>query len=55
MQMNESDEHWAKACVSIRDSSELQSNVILERRSHEQKEPQPMMSTDEGMQIDESD
>jgi hypothetical protein len=55
MKKNESDEQEANAFVSIDESAEPDSNVMVERDWHTSKHSLPRVSTEEGMQIDESD
>jgi hypothetical protein len=55
MQIDESDEQDQKADSSIDESREPDSNVTLERDLHPWKQYLPSFSTEEGMQIDESD
>jgi hypothetical protein len=55
MQIDESDEQDKKADSSIDESFEPDSNVTVERDSHPEKQLLPSFSTEEGMQIDESD
>jgi hypothetical protein len=52
MQMEESDEHEQKACVSIRERCEPLSNVTDERFAQSLKQPAPRLSTDAGTQIE---
>jgi hypothetical protein len=53
--MDESDEQQQNAFSSIDDSFEPDSNVTVERDSHSEKDSFPSFSTEEGIQIDESD
>jgi hypothetical protein len=55
MRIDESDEQCKNARPSIRASLEGVSNVTIESASHPMKHFQPSSSTDDGMQIDESD
>jgi hypothetical protein len=42
-----------KVLGSIHESREPRANVTVERKEHREKQPWPMVSTLEGMQIDE--
>jgi hypothetical protein len=55
MQIDESDEQRPNADRSIDESLESDSNVTVERDSHSRKDELPSVSTEEGIQIDESD
>jgi hypothetical protein len=54
MQIDESDEQQANGELAIDESLEPDSNVTNERDLHPEKQPRPTVSTEEGMQIDES-
>jgi hypothetical protein len=53
--MVESDEHLENADSSIHESSESDSNVTVERDLHPPKQYSQIVSTEEGIQIVESD
>jgi hypothetical protein len=53
--IDESDEQSSNAELSIHESLESDSNVIVERESHPQKQSSQIVSTEEGIQIDDSD
>jgi hypothetical protein len=55
IEIDESAEQCEKADLSIRTSFASGSTVTDERSSHPVKAPSPMTSTDEGMQIGESE
>jgi hypothetical protein len=58
-EINESDRHWEIASFltskSREDVVEPLSNVSFERASQPRKHPRPMISTDQGRQIEKSD
>jgi hypothetical protein len=53
--MDESDEQFQNAASSIHESLEGDSNVTSRRDAHSANDWPPNFSTDEGMQIDDSD
>jgi hypothetical protein len=55
MQIDESDEHPENTSGSIDESLEPDSNVTVERDSHAEKQLLESLSTEAGMQIDESE
>jgi hypothetical protein len=55
MQIDESDEQHQNPDSPIAEKLESNSNVTFERDLHSPKQRRPSVSTDEGMQIDESD
>jgi hypothetical protein len=55
MQIDGSDEQAQEAEFSMRESVEPRSNVTLESLLHSQKQHLQKISTDEGMQMDDSD
>jgi hypothetical protein len=55
MQIDESDEQNQNADLSMNESLETDSNVSVERDLQPKKHVSPSTSTEEGMQIDESD
>jgi hypothetical protein len=55
MQIDESDEHEENTELAIEESLELDSNVIVERDVHLEKHASLRLSTEEGMQIHESE
>jgi hypothetical protein len=55
IQIDESDEQFLNADLSIRESLEFDSKLTFERLQHTVKQESQMISTDEGIQIDESD
>jgi hypothetical protein len=55
IQIVESDEQFENAWLSIHESLESGSNVIVEREVHLLKQWQQILSTEEGIQIVESD
>jgi hypothetical protein len=55
MQIDESDEQFQNADLSMDESLEPDSNVTVERHLHFWNDSLPSVSTEEGMQIDESD
>jgi hypothetical protein len=55
MQIDESDEQYKNADSSMNESLEPDSNVTAERDLHPWKQSGPSLSTEDGMQMDESD
>jgi hypothetical protein len=55
MQIDKSDEHSKNDISAIDESLELDSNVIVERDVHLEKHASPRLSTEDGMQIHESE
>jgi hypothetical protein len=55
MQIDESEAHFSKAWSSIDKSLESDSNVTVERAADVEKAYPASLSTDEGMEMDESD
>jgi hypothetical protein len=53
--MVESDEQLENAEPSIHETLETDSKVTVERELHRLKQPRQIFSTEEGIQIDESD
>jgi hypothetical protein len=55
MEIDERDEQQQKADCSMDESFEPDSNVTVRRDEHAEKQESPSVSTEEGMQIDESE
>jgi hypothetical protein len=55
MEIDASDEHFAKTLGSIHESLEPDSNVTVERAEHPVKHSLQIRSTDDGMTIEQSD
>jgi hypothetical protein len=55
MQIDDSVSQQRNACPSMHKSREPDSNVTVEMAEHPQKQPLHSFSTEEGMQMDESE
>jgi hypothetical protein len=55
MQIDESDEQFENAELSMDESRETESNVTVDRKAHPEKQLSQICVTDEGIQIDERD